>query len=253
MIRVKWSEELLALMETLTPKQRAAVPRIAAQRSTGESLRSLLTGAGKICTWTTYYRKPRGWHHQERFQRAVDLAEKEYRKALLDHGVDEAVAGMRRLVFVAVEGLADEVHAGRRYARGLEKDELGMAERGLMLLTETGAKEGVRLQALTQLARIAGDQRNRSLRAYFGVLDRADIKTAIKGADRGDEELMELLDELRGAGPHGEELAGVVAEAGDLSETGLRSARGTGASAPEHGADRDGGGGGASGQEPMAG
>ena len=64
---------LHAALNRLTAKQRAGVQRIVAAEMTGESIESLLTGEGAMCSHTTYYGAG-GWSHNADFVEALRLA-----------------------------------------------------------------------------------------------------------------------------------------------------------------------------------
>jgi hypothetical protein len=86
---------LLALLDRLTPKQRAAIPRLAIHLVNQGSVEALLTGPNRVCARQSYYQRPNGWSHQPVFQEALALAQTEYRQAL----AGDSVAEVRRLLF----------------------------------------------------------------------------------------------------------------------------------------------------------
>jgi hypothetical protein len=131
-----WSNELLAKLERLTPKQAAAIPRLAETLVRGGSVDSLLAGSGRICARQTYYGRPNGWTHQEPFRDALDLAKREYRQALARDSVEEARALLYTHAPEAAKELAtiistaEETAQRRLAARDLLKMALALVESG---------------------------------------------------------------------------------------------------------------------------
>jgi hypothetical protein len=133
-VDIVWSEQLLAQLERLTPKQAAAVPRLAETLVRGGSVDSLLAGPGRICARQTYYGRPRGWSHQVEFQEALELAKREYRQALARDSVEEARAllyahapeGVRRTL--EIMRMIDNPAQSRLAARDIWKAAMGLDE-----------------------------------------------------------------------------------------------------------------------------
>lgn len=129
-----WSNELLAKLERLTPKQAAAIPRLAETLVRGGSVDSLLAGSGRICARQTYYGRPNGWTHQEPFRDALDLAKREYRQALARDSVEEARAllythapeGVHRTLEIMRQD--DQLAQARLAARDIWKSALRLDE-----------------------------------------------------------------------------------------------------------------------------
>lgn len=216
-----FSAELRELMSELTPKQRAAIPRLV-RVGHGETYRSLLRGPDKICAVRTFYHRPRGWWHQPAFRAALAQAQKEFDALQLETAVEEAAERLRRAAPTAVE-LAEAVVLAA--LRGCEADgEQVTSLSRLQALMEDAKREGDQIRAASALM-------GRGLQAALSILDRADIETAVKGAGGAEERWADLLQELRGAGD--DEVADVGAEAGDVPEAGVQAARWAGASAPE--------------------
>lgn len=238
-MRVEWSEELLGLLAECTPRQRAAIPRIVAALAGGRSLASLLRGKEKICAFNTYYRKPKGWHHQPRFQQALELAQDEYDRALLDRNVDETVQEMRRGCRLSAQLLVGEVIQGLQDQA--DDVDLSVRELGLVLLLRHESSS-VRMEAADKLLRTSDRRRERAIKAALGLLDRADVKTAAKLPASGDEEARwrEYIDELweLGGGGDGQALADVGAEDGGVPAGGVRTPAAPGAGAPKRGDGR---------------
>lgn len=249
-------------MEGLTSKQRASIPVICRVLGTGGSMRSLLRGENKVCSWRTYYAKPRGWSHQERYKRVLEKAQAEYSKQLLEDGVAEAADELRRSALPAAMLAAELVQAGRQALKGEEvgSREQGVGESPVQVLAGLlgSGDEAVSLRAAAELRRLVDS----GLRAGLGILDRADVKTAVKGAVSGEdvhrvwmERLMEAGEEGVGSREYGVDgtLADVGTEAGDVGDVELSATRGAGGGEQERGADGGGGGSGAGGQEPVGG
>jgi predicted acylesterase/phospholipase RssA len=128
-----WSDELLAKLEQLTPKQAAAVPRLAERLCRGGSVDSLLAGENRICARQTYYGRLRGWVHQKAFQEALELAKRDYRQALARDSVQEArsllyshvPAAVRRLIEIMAqeEQMAQARLAAREILKAIRLDD----------------------------------------------------------------------------------------------------------------------------------
>lgn len=227
----QFSAELQELICELTPKQRAAIPRIVERLGGGGSLRSLLRGAGKICTERTFYHRPRGWWHQPAFRAALARARKEFDVIQLETAVEASAERLRRAAPTAVE-LAEKMVLTALH--GLDPDECEQVT-SLSKLQElmTGAvKDGDQIRAASVLM-------GRGLQAALSILDRADIETAVKGARGAEEQWTDLLKELRETG---NEVADVGAEEGSIPSPELQSAPKPGAGASEPGAGDTGGG-----------
>jgi len=227
-----FSQELLAKMERLSPKQREAIPRLVRALADGVRMRELLRGKDRICAWSTYYRPGRGWKHQARFQEALAQARREYDVARLQTAVEDAAEEMRRTTPLAAAVLRGMIEGAppalEKLLLALEGEEMGPLEfRAADRLLAKGA------------------------RAAVDVLDRADIETAVKSAGGEAAEWRGLLEDLRRVAD--EPVADVEAEGGDLSEAGVRAARGAEAGAPEPGAGDSGGGGGEEREEQVDG
>jgi hypothetical protein len=238
-----WSVELQAELQELTPKQQRAIPRIVEALASGRTLTSLLQGPGKICAWKTYYQRPRGWHHQARFQRVLAQAQAEYRQALMLRVVDEAAEDLRLLTRPAVQlagAVLQAVISGQ-----VEGDVPAPVEVLLQLMRGEGA-DCVEVQQ----RRLAADSLlSKGLAAAFQLLDRADIKTAVKSTGGDAQRWADLLQELRDVGDEDGEVADAEAEAGRVPAPELQPAPGPDAGSREPSAGDPGGRGGAVGQE----
>ena len=212
------------MLGELTPAQRQAVPRIVSTLADGGTLTSLLTGTGKICAWKTYYQKPKGWSHNERFRAALERAQQEYDQYRLSQAVDIAVDRMRRTTPLAAE-LAERVLIG--VLRGNEGDDACPPPVAALLDLMTRADtDKVKREAAAALV-------SDGLRAAFAVLDRADIKTAMKAQDSDASRWEDLLKDLRGEDDG--EMADVETEGSDLSAAGVPASPGSAPGSPEPG------------------
>ena len=234
------SEELGEALLGLSKQQAAGVRRIVAAELDGRSLASLFVGPDRICSESTYYRR-RGWHHKAGFQRALELARRDYRAWLLEHGAHEALTilaegaplaarALKRQVdgdASAVAVLIESLQSQDAGLRSLAAENLGRSGSliavpalGAALAREEdpGARR-VMLQAIGDLAAWRDeDQRE----AAGEILDRVDVQTAPKGTRRmegglglglgelSDVELDQLLENLEAA--EGGGVAGAAAE-----------------------------------------
>ena len=194
-----FSAELLDRLGQLTPKQRAAIPRIVRVRSEGGSIESLLRGEERICTRSTFYGRGQdrpGWYQQPAFRETLAMAQREYDTAVLRGSVQEAAEILRRTAPLAA-GLVQQMilEAKRALAAG---DDTSPALRTLKRLL-TDEDPGIRLRAARMLQQVVDS----GIRAGLGVLDRADIETAVKGLGGADERFAALLAELRDVGENG--------------------------------------------------
>ncbi len=210
----EFSARLQTLMSQLTPKQRAAIPRLM-EVGRGVSYRSLLRGPDKICAVRTFYHRPRGWWHQPAFRAALALARKEFDAVQLETVVEDAAARLRRAAPTAVEMAEAVVLAALRGCDREPDDEQAGAGRVTSLS---------KLQTLMQSAERQGDQiraasvlTGRGLQAALSILDRAGLETAVKAASGDEGRWEELLQELRGA----DEVADVGAKADNISPAGI--------------------------------
>lgn len=183
-----FSEELLRRLERLTAKQRRAVPVIVRARAEGRPWESLFRGEGRICSKGTFWRRGRGWWHQELFREVLAQGQREYDAAVLRTSVQDAAEGLRRTAPLATAALRDLVVgmlAAVGEMRSLVEDEAPA------LLDKEGA--ALRFRAADRLV-------GQGVRAAVAVLDRADIETAVKGMGGADERFAALLVKLREIG-----------------------------------------------------
>lgn len=203
-----FSERLINKMGLLTKKQRNAIPRLVRALADGHTMASLLKGPDKVCAWCTWYKKERGWSHQSLFMEVLEEARAEYDKVLLERAVDEAAEILRKTTPLAArlgEGiirgvlLGDEVEDLPPALRSLYEVAMGYpVEMVVMIedketLVQAPAPIGDRRQAARDLMTLGA-------RAAEDLLNRADVKTAIKQAGGEVQAWQELLGQLRDTG-----------------------------------------------------
>ena len=193
---LEFSDELLKRIERLTPKQRRAIPRLVRARAEGMAWKAIFESDARPCNWRTYWDRKRGWRYQPSFSEALAQAQREYDAAVLRTSVQDAAEGLRKAAPLATELLQMVVLRALAAAAGggVERGEAGRALEGM--LTDEKRKLAAAGRLLTEDGRIT----ERGLRAALGVLDRADIETAVKGLSGADERWAALLAELRGDG-----------------------------------------------------
>lgn len=231
MYEVEFSERVIGMLAALTQRQRAAIPRLVETLAEGGSVRSLLHGPDKICTERTFYRKGRGWSHQPYFREVWRQAQEEYERLRLTRSVEDAAERLRRLTPRAVEA-AGLVMAG---LFGDEEQGLTAPVATLLQAAQDGELKPGQVRAGSVLLA-------RGLQAAVSILDRADIKTAMKGTGGDAQRVREWLAELRQAGDG--EMADVESETNNVPADRVLSSRAAGASAQEPGGGSAGGGGG---------
>jgi len=240
------SEELTLVLQQLSAQQAAGVQRIVQAELDGRSLASLFDGPDRICSESTYYRK-RGWSHKPAFVQALELARRDYRTWLLEHGAQEALTILAEGAPVAARALRQQVN-GDEGAAAVLIGVLGSEDAGLRALAaahlgRTGSPAAV--PALRQaLAREPDDETRRVIVGAIGdiaawrdedqrdaageILDRVDVKTAPKSAatvqaglglgELSDAELEQLLENLEAAAGGG--AAGAATQDGAVREDG---------------------------------
>lgn len=201
---VAWaSKELNDVLTILTPQRARAIERIVAAELEGRSLSSLLDCPDQICTSTTYYggKKRRGWKDDANFVRALELARRDYRAWLLEHGVGDALLVLAQTAPDAARSLRQQVvgddaaldaleHVLRTGSLAEQKiaayrlGETGNPRAVAPLLEIFGLYEDAELRSaiVHALGMIAAWRDRDQAMAALGVLDRADVKTAAKQA-----------------------------------------------------------------------
>jgi len=182
----EFSTELLKRMERLTPKQRLAIPQIVRWRGENRPWKGLFQGEERVCNEATFWRRDRGWWHQELFREVLTQAQREYDAAVLRTSVQDAAEGLRKAAPLATELLGVLIAVA---LRGLDENTPPAARKMVALTGDE--KPSVMLRAADRLLAMG-------MKAALGVLDRADIETAVKGLGGADERFAALLAELRG-------------------------------------------------------
>lgn len=199
------SDELLAMLNKLSPQQASGVLRIVQAELDGRTLSSLLDCRDQICTSSTYYgygKRP-GWRSRPEFTEALDMARRDYRGWLLENGTAEAMAILSRTAGPAAREVARQVTGDSEALDTLVKEfdkavEAGKPERLVPLalaLAATGLpgalpalqralerewENDVYSGITTAVARLAASLDSERQRAAFGILDRASARTASK-------------------------------------------------------------------------
>jgi hypothetical protein len=197
------SDELLEILSQLSAQQAAGVLRIVQAELEGHSLSSLLDCPGQICTSTTFYGsgKRGGWRHKPEFNQALELARRDYRRWMLDHGVGDALALLSQAAPEAARALRQEI-TGDASAIGslkefLSSDDPEVRKAAAIHLGDTGQPEivpalrsalqqeenpEVRMALIAALGKVAAWRDDERREAARSILDRADVKTAAKRA-----------------------------------------------------------------------
>jgi HEAT repeat protein len=197
------SDELIVTLARLTGQQADGVLRIVEAELDRRSLTSLLTGPDRICNGSTYYgtHKRGGWLGKPDFARALELARRDYRKWLVDHGVGDALSILSRAAPEAARALEQEVRgdpsAVGALVRLLEHADAALRQGAALALGATGLAEVVTPLAsaleretdfevqkalIAALGRVAAWRDSDRRAAAVAVLDRADVKTAAKAS-----------------------------------------------------------------------
>jgi HEAT repeat protein len=193
----------------LTPKQRAAIPRLVERDLAGGSKEDLFKGDGKICHRSVYFEN---WVHNPVFVAALNLALAEARPAVMQSVVIDAVTMLQRLAPLAASDLERQIigddyalDALMRVAQNGKRptDErlaaiVSMARIGtrratdLLILLLDDADPNIRQSAAESIGlSAAGLNASRRL-ADTAVLDRADPETANKGGTEQGESIEEI-------------------------------------------------------------
>jgi hypothetical protein len=209
-VEARWaSDELKEALAKLTSQQATGVLRIVQAELDGRSLSSLLDCPDQICTSTTYYGSGRrkGWKDKETFQRALDLARRDYRSWALEHGTGEALLILADSSPDAARALRHQVRGDEQALAALtalldsEDDEerktavVGLYSTGLpqavaplLAAIEDEENMAIRLEIVKGLAHIAGLRDPERRLSSQGILDRAAVETAAKAALSVDED-----------------------------------------------------------------
>ena len=216
---VAWaSAELGELLAQLTAQQAAGVVRIVQAELAGKPLSSLLDCPGQICTSTTYYGSGRrtGWQDRPTFRKALATARRDYRAWWLEHGTSEALhvlasatPSAARALKQQIEGDPDAIAVLVAMLEAEDQAERLKAIKGLAAtglpsvvpyLAQALANEknpSLRLTIIVGLAEIAGLRDGERRLSAAAVLDRADVKTALKQSQEIDEDALDAEIERR--------------------------------------------------------
>jgi hypothetical protein len=203
------SDQLSAVMATLTPKQRAAIPRLVERDLAGGSKEDLFKGADKICHRSVYFEN---WVKHPVFVAALNLALAEARPAVMQGVVSDTVDQLRRLAPLAASDLERQIigdqHAldalmrvasngkrpnEERFAAVQSMGSIGTRmSTDLLILLLDDADPGVRQRAAEALGHSAAGLNASRRLADTAVLDRADQDTANKGGAEQGETIEEM-------------------------------------------------------------
>jgi len=201
-IAVHWaSDELGTALARLTSQQARGVVRIVQAELEGQPLSSLMDQPDQICTSTTYYGtgKRTGWRKKPTFQQALELARRDYRQWMLEHGTADALMILATTAPEAARALRQQI-TGDQVALAALETALAAQEPSLRIsaarrLGETGQSAAVpalratllreqepevREAIVEALGQIAGWRDSDRRAAAMAVLDRAAVETAPK-------------------------------------------------------------------------
>jgi hypothetical protein len=204
------SDHLNAVLATLTPKQRAAIPRLVERDLTGGTKEDLLKGPNKICHRSVYFEN---WVKNPVFVAALNLALAEARPQVMQSVVTDTVDQLRRLAPLAAGDLERQIvgddHALAALMRVAQNGKRPNEERhaaiqsmgsigtrhatDLLILLLDDADPTIRQRAAEALGHSAAGLNASRRLADTAVLDRADKETANKGGDaQGAEDIEEI-------------------------------------------------------------
>lgn len=197
------SSALQGLFAELSPSQVAGIIRIVEAELAGRSIESLFHGADKICNRSTYYRA-KGWSSKPAFVEALAMARKEIRSQRLQSAVDDAIEELKLATPAAARDLRRQVTGDERAIVALvecvqnssievEIRQVAINNMGaigtpratevLIDLLKTVDLLPLKISILNALGRAGAGLDTQRRMADVAVLDRADRKTADKGAD----------------------------------------------------------------------
>jgi hypothetical protein len=200
-VMARWaSAELGQALARLSAQQANGVVRIVQAELEGRSLSSLLDCPGQICTSTTFYGsgRRRGWKGKPEFVAALELARRDYREWMLEHGTGEAMAVLASTAPDAARALRQRVAGDAPALAALElaltaresnlriNAALGLGKTGLPdvvpALQEAlqREKEVTVREALQDALGMIAAGAARDVDAAESVLDRAAVETAVK-------------------------------------------------------------------------
>lgn len=203
------SDQLGQVLAALTPKQRAAIPRLVECDLAGQSKEALFAGPQKICHRSVYFEN---WVKNPLFIAALNLALAEARPAVMEQVVVDTVKRLQEIAPLAADDLQRQIigddHAldalmrvarngtrptEERYASILSMGAIGTrrATDLLILLLDDG-DPGVRQRAAEAIGRSAAGLNASRRLADTAVLDRASPDTANKGGEGQGEDIDEI-------------------------------------------------------------
>jgi hypothetical protein len=200
---VGWaSEDLTDALAALTSQQATGVIRIVEAEIDGRTLTSLLEGDDRICAYATYYGRGKsdtGWKDKPEFQRALELARRDYRKWLLEHSTSEAMLILASAAPEATRALRQQISGEPgavaalqialqaddpevRHNAAVELGNTGLASvvPALQAAYEQEEDPEVRKALVNALGRIAGFRDGDRRAAIGSVLSRVSEETAEK-------------------------------------------------------------------------
>jgi hypothetical protein len=200
---VGWaSEDLTDALAALTSQQATGVIRIVEAEIDGRTLTSLLEGDDRICAYATYYGRGKsdtGWKDKPEFQRALELARRDYRKWLLEHSTSEAMLILASTAPEATRALRQQISgepgAVAALQVALQAEDPEIRKSAAMQLGDTGLASAVpalkaaydqeqvpevRETMVHALGRIAGFRDGDRRAAIGSVLSRVSEETAEK-------------------------------------------------------------------------
>ncbi len=203
------SDQLNAVLATLTPKQRAAIPRLVECDLAGQSKEVLFSGDNKICHRSVYFEN---WVKNPVFVAALNLALAEARPAVMEKVVVDTVARLQEIAPLAANDLERQIigddHALDALMRVAQNGKRPNEERhaaihsmgsigtrratDLLILLLDDGDPTIRQRAAEAIGQSAAGLNASRRLADTAVLDRASPDTANKGSDGQGEDIDEL-------------------------------------------------------------
>jgi hypothetical protein len=203
------SDQLNAVLATLTPKQRAAIPRLVECDLSGQSKEALFSGENKICHRSVYFEN---WITNKVFVAALNLALAEARPAMIQSVVTDTVERLRQIAPLAANDLERQItgdaHALGMLSRVAQNSKRPVDERtaavmsmgligtrnatDLLLLLIEDADPTVRKAAVEAIGKSATGLDTQRRMADVAVLDRAAPETASKAGESDEIDLEEI-------------------------------------------------------------
>jgi hypothetical protein len=201
------SPDLRSALGKITAQQAAAIVRIVQAELDGRPITSLLDGPDKIAARSTYYgtHKRTGWRDRPEFNAALAQARSDYRAWLMETGTEDAMVILARAARPAARELERQVTGdleaveilGQEMERAIAAGDMGRIgliahsleitgmSQALPHLRRALAVESLGVETYNVVVAAIGSLANPvnpdKQKAGFGILDRADAKTAAKG------------------------------------------------------------------------